>query len=96
MGALESHDRGQFGQRENLYHALTRDPRIGSALETRANAIRVFTSSLTVRKDAPERMKVMAASLQETWGECLPETDRSEIVKRVIIFGFAVASVRGP
>ena len=38
-------------------------------------------------------MKVMASSLQESWGECLPETDRSEIVKRVIIFGFAVARV---
>lgn len=94
MTAVESFDRGQFRQAEALYAALTKDPRIGPALESRANALRRLPFSLRVRRDAPQAVKDAAELLQENWTECVSETDRSQIVKRVIMFGFCVGRLK--
>lgn len=93
MGAIDQHDAGQFGQSELLYHAMTKEPRIGSGLASRTHAIRTFPFSLHVKAEAPPRLMRAAQALQSNWDVVLSETDRSEVIKRVILFGFCVGRI---
>ena len=48
MDALIGHDEGTFSESEMLYRALTRDGRIASALEARAEGPRRFPFALAI------------------------------------------------
>lgn len=97
MAAREAHDQGQWAQAEALYAALRTIDRIHAALESRCNAVRAFLFNLSVPRpdEAPERLREAAASLHEAWSSVvMSEMTRSEIIERVVVFGFCLARVQ--
>ena len=97
MAAREAHDQGQWAQAESLYAALRTIDRIHAALESRCNAVRAFGFALTCPRpgEAPARLCEAAATLHESWpAVVMSEMTRSEIIERVVMFGFCLARVQ--
>lgn len=90
MMALNSHDQGNFANSELLYHAMTKEPRIGSALEQRIQLRKNFDRTIQIPKDAPPRMKQMALLFDQNYAEMVPEHAETEIMRRTIMFGFCI------
>lgn len=92
--ALDSHSSGMFSDAERLYHAARRIDRIYGGLESRCNAVRAYPFTLTVPAGAPAALRERAAELEADWSSLvLSEADRSEVVERVVVFGFAICRV---
>ena len=92
--ALDQHSSGQFTRSEMLYHACRRVDRIYGGLESRCNAVRAFPFGLSIPDGAPEALVSRAAELEAGWSSLvLSEADRSEVVERVVIFGFCICRV---
>lgn len=97
MAARDAHDQGQWAQAEALYHALRTIDRVHAALESRCNAVRAFGFGLDVPRpdEAPARLCEAAATLHEAWpAVVMSEMTRSEIIERVVVFGFCLARVQ--
>ena len=91
LSAIESHDQGQFTASEQLFHAMTRHPRIGSALDYRIAQSRNYPFSLEVPEDAPENIKVQTKILKRNFKYLISDFDEAEIKKRTVMFGFCIA-----
>lgn len=90
-------DGGNFGPAEDLYEGMTRLGRIASALERRAEGVRQFPFELEIKDGTPEMIQAYAEELEEAWDEfVLSEVDRSEVISRVVWFGFAVCRIHKP
>ena len=90
-------DEGDFASAEDLYEGMTRLGRISSALERRAEGVRNFPFSLELRDGTPETIQFHAEQLEELWDEyVLSEIDRSEVISRVVWFGFCVCRIHKP
>lgn len=90
-------DSGVFSEAEDLYEGMTRYGRIASALERRAEGVRAFPFELEIKEGTPKTIELFAEQLEEGWDEhVLTEVDRSEIVARVVWFGFCVARIHKP
>lgn len=97
QAAAVAMDSGQFADAEDLYEGMTRYGRIASALERRAEGVRKFEFSLELKDGTPEAVKYYAELLEDAWDEqVLSEVDRSEVVMRVVWFGFCVARIHKP
>lgn len=91
VAAINSNDQGDFSVVELLYHAMTKVPRIGAALEQRVHEIRNFKFKLNVPADAPERMKNMSLVFEQNFSDVFPNHAQTEILRRIIMFGFCIA-----
>lgn len=90
-------DAGDFGEAEDLYEGMTRLGRIASALERRAEGVRRFPFELETKDGTPDAVKFYAEQLEEGWDEhVISEVDRSEVIMRVVWFGFCVARIHKP
>lgn len=94
LSAIDDFDGGRFQNAELLYHAMTKEPRIGSALEQRVHLIRNFKRSVFIPKDAPERIKKMSYRLDKNFSTIFENHADSEILRRVTMFGFCIARHR--
>lgn len=94
MDALIAHDEGQFNEPELLYRALTRDGRIASALEARAEGPRRFDFGLAIEEGTPDAISGWIDQFQQAWPHVtLTETDRSEFIRRNVMFGFSLGRI---
>lgn len=94
MQAVNDFDVGNFGSAELLYHAMTKEPRIGAGLAQRAASIRQFPWDFCLPPDAPEEIKILAQLLKTDWQSVLNDKDRGEIIERFVMFGFVVCRVQ--
>lgn len=90
LSAMQNHDQGLFYDSELLYHAMRREPRIYAALRTRVESMRSFRFLLNVKDDAPKILKKHAKLLEENFDVLLPKSTMSEILRRMIMFGFCI------
>lgn len=91
LSAIDSHDQGNFQSSELLYHAMTKQPRIGAALDKRAHFIRNFPFHLEPNKEAPIRINKMAKEWEENFSVTLSDDTLAEIIRRTVMFGFCIA-----
>lgn len=91
LSAIDSHDQGNFQFSELLYHAMTKQARIGAALDKRAHFIRNFPFHLELDKDAPIRINKMAKEWEKNYACTLSDDTLSEIIRRTVMFGFCIA-----
>lgn len=97
QSAAEELDSGCFEAGEELYEAITRLGRVSSALRRRTEGIRRFPLSFEYEDGTPDRVREYAAALHKIWDEAvISATDRSEVIKRLIMFGFVVARINKP
>lgn len=91
QNAIIQHDQGYFFSSELLYHAMRREPRIYAALRTRVEAHRNHRFELKIRDDAPEIVKASVKALEDRFDTIISKQDMSEILSRMIMFGFCIA-----
>lgn len=90
QSAIDSHDQGNFAYSELLYHAMTKQPRIGAALDKRAHFIRNFPFCLETEKDAPIRINKMAKEWEKNFNATISDDTLSEMIRRAVMFGFCI------
>lgn len=90
-------DSGDFEPGEELYEAITRLGRVSSALRRRTEGIRRFPFKLDYEDGAPDKVREYADALLKIWDEAvLSTTGRSEVIKRLIMFGFVPCRINKP
>lgn len=95
--AAECFDSGDFEQGEELYEAITRLGRVSAALRRRTEGIRRFPFSFKYEDGTPDRVREYGEAYCKIWDQAvLPVTERSEVIKRLIMFGFVVARINKP
>jgi hypothetical protein len=95
--AAQQLDAGNFVEAERLYEAMTRLGRISSALRRRAEGLRRFDFHFDWKDGTPDRIQAFGHALEEGWDEhVLSETGRSEVIQRVIFFGFCACRIHKP
>lgn len=91
QNAIMQHDQGYFFSSELLYHAMRREPRIYAALRTRVEAHRSRKFKIKVPDGSPEIVRLCAKSLESQFDTILSKQNMSEILSRMIMFGFCIA-----
>jgi len=91
QSTILNHDQGRFQASEQLYHAMRREPRIYAALRTRVETHRSSSFTVKVKDDAPMLLKQAAKELQARFDVIIPKETISEILSRIIMFGFCIA-----
>ena len=90
-------DSGEFEAGEELYEAITRLGRVSSALRRRTEGIRRFPFKFEYEDGTPDRMRQYGDAYHKIWDETvLSATGRSEVIKRLIMFGFVAARINKP
>lgn len=94
LDAIDEHDKGEFSKADLLYHAMTRDARIGPASRTRGSASCSYPSFLEIASDAPDRLKLYTKVLEKNWDLVLSKPNLAEISRRRTFLGFCVGRIQ--
>lgn len=93
--ALYAHENGDFASSAQLADQLRRDPRIFATLDTRVLGALGLPYSTLPSDEATSRTQAeeIATRVSAWWFRCIPESVLADVLRNVVLMGFAVGEL---